>query len=108
MACTSCGGSVSQVADYTTALAETTDVIDTGAIRPRKIGEPLSTACERANVVGSIPVVIRYPSYTLVSGGAVAGITSSAGISEDKMASFFTYNLYSCYSQNARVASTCA
>lgn len=74
---------------------------------PVKVGEPLSTACERVTTIGSIPSVIRYPQFTLVNGTAVATEISDGGI--ENMRSFFqTRN--GCYqSMHARtMGSTCA
>lgn len=47
---------------------------------PVKVGEPLSSACERAHVVGSIPEVVYHPAFTVVNGGIPATKISSAGI----------------------------
>lgn len=54
---------------------------------PIKEGFPLSTANQRAVTMGSIPEVIRYPSWTKVGGVAVAGIPSNGGIYN--MSNFF-------------------
>jgi len=73
---------------------------------PLKIGAPLSSACDRAKTVGSIPEVINFPGYTTVNGGVVAGTISNGGICN--MSAFFT-NHDGCYQDaNARLASTCA
>lgn len=54
---------------------------------PLKVGQPLSTACERATIIGIIPEVIRYPGYTAVNGSPVAVQMSNGGIANK--ASFF-------------------
>lgn len=54
---------------------------------PLKVGFPLSSACERATVIGSIPEIIRYPGYTAVNGSPVVVLQSNGGISNK--ASFF-------------------
>lgn len=74
---------------------------------PVKVGEPLSTACERAKTIGSIPSVIRTPWYTLVDGAVVTGDVSNAGICNT--ASFFK-SRSGCYdSKDAQTSgSTCA
>jgi len=56
---------------------------------PLKIGFPLSTACERANIVGSIPQVIRYAGFTLINGGLLASKPSNGGIGNPS--NFFQY-----------------
>lgn len=79
---------------------------NTGPSIPIKVGEPLSTACERAHITGSIPVVIHYPGYTTVNGGAVIGTISDGGICNPAV---FFLNHDGCFSdKNARLASTCA
>ena len=73
---------------------------------PVKVGEPLSTACERATVVGAIPMVIRFPGFTTVNGDAIAGVSSNGGICN--LGAFFL-NRDGCYDdKNAQLASTCA
>lgn len=62
---------------------------------PVKIGSPLSTACERSKVIGSIPVVYNLPAFTLVNGGTVQNQTSNAGICN--MSSFFKSRKSGCY-----------
>lgn len=90
------------------------DVIDnknnsgnpTGGPIPIKVGEPLSSACERATVVGAIPVVIHYPGYTTINGGVAPVLVSNGGICN--LGAFFL-NRDGCYSdKNAQLASTCA
>lgn len=72
---------------------------------PIKEGEPLSTGCERFGEVGSIPEVIRYPSYTLVNGVVATSVVSSGGIVNP--AAFFL-NKSGCYTNdNAQLASNC-
>lgn len=73
---------------------------------PVKVGEPLSTACERVTAIGSIPEVIRYAGFTLVAGAPVGGIVSNGGIANPK--SFFASRTGCYQDMDARVASTCA
>lgn len=47
---------------------------------PLKSGFPMSTACERATIIGSIPEIIRYPGYTTVNGSPVVVLQSNGGI----------------------------
>jgi len=105
MACTSCpAGTVTTDLTYTSVQAPTS-MVDTGPQIPLKIGFPLSSACERSTIVGSIPVVIPYANFTLVNGGIPAYAASNGGISN--LGSFFK-NPQGCYkNDNARLASTC-
>lgn len=79
---------------------------NTNAPIPLKIGEPLSTSCERATIVGSIPEVIRFPGFTTVNGAiAYPSRVSSGGICN--LTSFFR-NHNGCYeNENNRLASSC-
>ena len=70
-----------------------------------KQGFPLSTACDRARAVGSIPAVIRYPNFTMIGNGVFESRPSNAGI--DNMASFFAQH-DGCYGENANYPSNCA
>lgn len=75
---------------------------------PVKIGQPLSTACERLTVIGSIPYTIRYPGWILVNNASAVNVVSDGGI--ENTASFFK-NLSGCYqSEFAQPSggSTCA
>ena len=108
MACTSCAGQSASVAVDNNAIAETNVLIDVGTQRPLKIGEPMSTACERSTRRGSIPEVIRFPKFTTVNGAVVAGITSSAGIAPASMVAFMRNNTGGCYNELTMQASTCA
>jgi len=73
---------------------------------PVKIGEPLSTACERATVVGSIPQVLIYGGGTFVNGALVNGVVSDGGI--ENVAEFFKARTGCYYSMTARpFGSTC-
>jgi hypothetical protein len=56
---------------------------------PVKEGAPLSTACQRANMIGSIPEVISYAGFTLIDGGVKANKVSNGGIAKAQMATFF-------------------
>lgn len=47
---------------------------------PIKQGFPLSTACERTNVIGQIPVVLSYPGWTLKNGATMVNRVSPGGI----------------------------
>lgn len=69
---------------------------------PVKEGFPLSTACERATIIGSIPEVIRFPNFTLVRGGTVVNRISSAGITN--MASFFKTRTGCFYDKDGQVS----
>ncbi len=52
-------------------------------------GAPLSNACSRANISGSIPAVVRFPFGTQVSGGYVATQPSIGGFAKATPASVF-------------------
>lgn len=106
MACNTCPeGPVTSVVPFTVISEPHSQVATPGAPIPIKIGEPLSSACERATVVGSIPVVIRHPAFTLINGGVALNLVSNAGIRN--LSSFFA-NPQGCYAdRDARLASTC-
>ena len=105
MACISCPEGVVEVAVNTNALLEPHSQVQTTVGIPIKIGEPLSSACERATIVGSIPEVVRYPAFTMVNGAVVEGVTSNGGIRNTR--SFFSAKS-GCYEdRNARLASNC-
>jgi hypothetical protein len=73
---------------------------------PVKIGEPLSTACERATMVGSIPQVTIYGGATFVNGALVSGVVSDGGI--ENLSEFFKARNGCYYSMTARpFGSTC-
>lgn len=72
---------------------------------PLKDGFPMSTACERAGITGSIPEVFQYPGFTLVARAAVTNRISSAGIAN--LASFFTPREGCYYRQSARLPGCC-
>lgn len=72
MACSAC--STSQAGNSTYYL-------------PVKVGEPLTTASDRARIIGSIPQIIRLPWFTLSNDAVAVGTISNAGISNT--ASFF-------------------
>ena len=69
---------------------------------PVKEGFPLTTACERATMIGSIPETIKFPGFTLVRGGVVTNRIASAGIAN--MASFFKSRKGCYYDNNGRVS----
>lgn len=72
---------------------------------PIKQGAPLSSACERAHIMGAIPEVIRHPGFTLTAGGVTASKVSNGGISN--MASFFKQR-HGCYhDKNSQLPTTC-
>jgi len=74
---------------------------------PIKVGAPLSSSCERATLVGSIPEVIRHPAFTTVNGAIAAPVKASSG-GICNLNSFFK-NYSDCYeNDNNRLASTCA
>jgi hypothetical protein len=72
---------------------------------PIKIGEPLSTGCERANTTGSIPQVLRYANFTLVGGALVGGRVSNAGI--NNIPSFFKTRDECYHNKNSLLPSSC-
>lgn len=76
---------------------------------PVKVGAPLSTACERANIIGNIPEVIRHPAFTVVNGGIPARRVSSGGISEVAMATIFNRrgSVNGCFGDVPSYGSTC-
>lgn len=69
---------------------------------PVKIGEPLSTACERASVIGAIPEVLRYPGFTLVGGATAATKISNGGIGN--LGSFFKTRSGCYYDMDSRLS----
>lgn len=74
---------------------------------PVKIGEPLSTACQRAVTIGSIPQIINFANFTLVDGAIPTSKPSNGGIAN--MGSFFTSRkgcFYNEWSQD--YGTTCA
>jgi hypothetical protein len=74
---------------------------------PLLVGEPLSTACERANLIGSVPVILRWANFTTVNGAVATSKLPSAGIMNK--ASFFSTR-GGCYQNpNGNIGvSTCA
>jgi len=74
--------------------------------RPIRVGEPLSTANERAYILGAIPEVIRFANYTTVAGKAVVGKLSSAGIGNTSV--FFKSRSGYANKNQLQSGSTCA
>lgn len=76
---------------------------------PVKVGAPLSTACERANMIGSIPEVIRHPAFTVVNGAIPATKVSSGGISAGAMATIFNRrgSVNGCFGDSMLMGSSC-
>lgn len=72
---------------------------------PVKVGAPMSTANQRAVVVGSIPQVLNMPWFTLVGCSIAVNKQSNGGI--DNPASFFKYRT-GYASPNVIAGSTCA
>lgn len=72
---------------------------------PLKPGFPLSSACERGTVIGAIPDVIRFPNFTLISGGVAANRVSNGGIGNPS--DFFTKDV-GCYGDLSQYPSNCA
>ncbi len=75
---------------------------------PLKPGAPLSTACERANTIDSIPEVLRTPWFTIVGGALVTTYRVSPGglINPN---SYFKSRQGCYYNEHGRLAgSTCA
>jgi len=73
---------------------------------PVKIGSPLSTACQRATTIGSIPEVTRFANFTLVDGAVAIDVVSSGGICS--IPSFFQTRRGCFYDMNSRLSgSTC-
>jgi hypothetical protein len=105
MSCNNCPEGVVKVPVDTDAWQEPHSQVQTDVGIPIKVGEPLSSACERATIVGSIPEVIRYPWFTKIGGGVFASTISNGGIQNTK--EFFS-SKKGCYEdRNARLASTC-
>lgn len=106
MACSNCGGRVSEVAGNTNVVTHAQSSLNPSTKLEIKVGEPLSTACERGHILGAIPEVIRHPGFTVSAGGIPDRKTSSGGI--QNMASFFKAR-HGCYhDKNAQLPSTCA
>jgi hypothetical protein len=105
MACTQCPqGVTSTTLDYT-SVQEPHVQVDSGGPIALKIGEPMSTACQRATAIGQIPEVVRFPNFTTSNGAVVSGVPSNGGIAN--MTAFFTRKK-GCYEDdNMRLASTC-
>lgn len=92
---------------YEVTHETTTQVEVAEAPIPIKIGEPLSTQCDRATRIGSIPDVVKHPAFTTIDGGVKAVETSNGGVKPSVIVNFFT-NQSGCYQNaNARLASTC-
>lgn len=72
---------------------------------PLKPGFPLSNACDRSHVIGSIPQIVRFPNFTLISGGVAENRTSNGGIGN--LSSFFTRR-DDCFSDVSQYPSNCA
>lgn len=68
---------------------------------PLKVGQPMSTPCERATVVGAIPSVVRFAGFTLVRGGVPDSKISNAGISN--IGTFFKNREGCFYDKNAQL-----
>ena len=105
MACQ--GGRVSQVPGNTNVFhtaSNSGNPVD-GPI-PIKVGQPLSTACERGYVMGAIPEVIRHPAFTLTNGAVTPSRPSSGGVQNPK--SFFKTRKGCYYDKNVQLPSTCA
>lgn len=77
---------------------------------PVKEGFPLSAACERVNHLGSIPEVIRFPSFTLIGGAVKASKVSSGGFASDSALSNMLNKRIGtgCYAELGLLGSTCA
>lgn len=107
MSCTTCPQGVVYTPVASESLVEPYCRVETPYNIPLKEGFPLSTPCERATIVGSIPEIVRYPAYTMVFGeGAVAGVPSNGGIGTP--VAFFK-DRRGCYAdKNNQQASTCA
>jgi len=74
---------------------------------PIKIGEPLSDACSRDQVMGSIPEVLKYAGFTLVGGAPASSKISNGGISN--IASFFKVREGCYYNRDSILSgSTCS
>lgn len=107
MACTGCPGGVTYTTVNTDALQEPNCRVETDYEIPLKEGFPLSSACERATLVGSIPEIVRHPAFTYVFGvGAIAGVASNGGISNP--VSFFQDRRGCYHDKNNQQPSTCA
>lgn len=107
MACLNVDTRVSTVAGDTTVIANgQTSGNPAGGPIPIKVGEALSSACERNVIIGAIPSIVRYPGFTLVAGGVAARKPSSGGI--QNMASFFKHREGCYHDKNAQLPSTCA
>lgn len=105
MACANCPSGTEVLDSTYTVLSEPYSKLSHGDQIPVKVGQPLSSACQRATVIGAIPQVIRYPSFTTANGAVLASAVSNAGISN--LNAFFT-NKSGCYEDaNARLASNC-
>lgn len=52
---------------------------------PVKVGAPLSTLNDRANIMGSIPRVVNFAGFTLVNCGVVTNQVSNGGIKNAKL-----------------------
>lgn len=108
MACLNCPQGNEVVAVASDSLSEAHSRVDAGvAYHPLKVGEPLSTACERSSNLGSIPEIFHYPQFTVVGGEAVVGIPSNGGMSQARLSMFMTHK-QGCYkNQFTRLASSC-
>lgn len=76
---------------------------------PLKVGEPLSSACQRANTIGRIPEILHYPGFVVSGGKIPAKKASNAGISEGGMKMFFSRRSsdLGCFGDVPLYGSTC-
>lgn len=78
---------------------------------PVKVGEPLSSSCQRATTIGSIPEVIRHPAFTVINGGVSASKHSNGGVPVGGLAKFLLSpqsKASDCFSDLPSYGSTCA
>lgn len=107
MACSTCTGRVSLGVANTNSYVETNVGGNEVYNIPLKVGEALSTACERANLVGSVPDITYYPQFTKVAGGVIGRSPFPAGFSEASLKIFMRAGRDGCYGENTVQASTC-
>lgn len=73
---------------------------------PVKVGSPLSSACERATLIGSIPEIVRFVNFTMVSGAPAINAIPMGGICN--IPSFFKSRNGCFYNSNSRLSgATC-
>lgn len=110
MACASCPSGVTVGTASTSVYQIPSNSGNDVSGIPVKVGEPLSSSCDRAVTVGSIPEVIRHPAFTTVDGAVLASKSSNGAIPSGALVSFFSgrSKAKGCFGDISLYGSTCA